>query len=191
MGSRILLPTFDLNTKNNILEALLEGCKKGDRLCQEKLYKQFYPALFNLCKLFFDDNHDALTALNNGMLQVFKNINSFDEQKGTLFNWMYTLIRNAVLTQLRNNKTLFQTSQLIDDTELPAMENILKKIESKELYHSFSSLPQSTRAVCKLFYLDDFSVKEIAVELQISEGTIKWHLSEGRKKLKLVLQKAG
>ena len=184
-----MLPTFDLNTKNNILEALIEGCKKGDRLCQEKLYKQFYPALFSLCKLFFDDNHEALSSLNNGMLQVFKNINSYNEEKGSLFNWMYTLVRNSALTQLRNKKSIFQLQQLPEGIELPAKENLFKTLESKELFHTFSHLPQSTRAVCKLFYLDDFSVKEVSVQLQITEGTVKWHLSEGRKQLKLILQK--
>jgi len=179
-----------LNTPPTILEALIDGCKKEDRLCQEKLYKHFYPALFSLCKLFFDDNHEALSSLNNGMLQVFKNINSFDSQKGSLFNWMYTLVRNAALTQLRNKKTIFETQQLTDSIELPEKENLFSSLESKELYHTLSFLPQSTRAVCKLFYLDDFSVKEIAMQLQITEGTIKWHLSEGRKQLKMSLQKS-
>ena len=179
-----------MSTQPTILETLIDGCKKEDRLCQEKLYKHFYPALFSLCKLFFDDNHEALSALNNGMLQVFKNINSFDSQKGSLFNWMYTLIRNASLTQLRNQKTIFETQQLTDSIELPAKENLFSSLESKELYQTLSFLPQSTRAVCKLFYLDDFSVKEIAIQLQISEGTIKWHLSEGRKQLKMSLPKS-
>ena len=185
-----MLPSFDLNLESTILDPLIDGCKKGDRLCQEKLYKQFYPALFSLCKLFLDDNHEALSALNNGMLQVFKNIASFDAEKGSLFNWMYTLVRNAALTQLRNKKTIFETKQLADNVEVPAKENLFHTLESKELYHTFSFLPQSTRAVCKLFYLDDFSIKEIAVLLQISDGTIKWHLSEGRKQLKTILQKS-
>lgn len=185
-----MLPTFNLNTENTILDTLIDGCKKGDRLSQEKLYKQFYPALFSLCKLFFDDNHEALSALNNGMLQVFKNIASFDVQKGSLFNWMYTLVRNAALTQLRNKKSIFETNQLADNVELPAKENLFNTLESKELYQTFSILTQSTRAVCKLYYLDDFSVKEIALLLQLSDGTIKWHLSEGRKQLKTFLQKS-
>jgi len=183
-----LPPIFDLNEETTILQTLIEGCKKGERLCQEKLYKQFYPALFALCKLFFDDDHEALTALNNGMLQVFKNINAYNEQKGSLFNWMYTLVRNAALTQLRNNKNLFETHQLTEGVEFAAKESVLKSLESKELFHHFSSMPQSTRAVCKLFYLDDFSIKDIAMQLKITEGTIKWHLSEGRKQLKLILQ---
>ncbi len=124
------------------------------------------------------------------MLQVFKNINSFDKQKGGLFNWMYTLVRNAALTQLRNKKTIFETQQITENIELPAKENLFNSFESKELVHLFSILPQSTRVVCKLFYLDDFSVKEIAIQLQISEGTIKWHLSEGRKQLKMSLPKS-
>ena len=184
-----MLPSFELNTHSNILNDLVEGCKKEDRLCQEKLYKLFYPALFSLCKLFFDDNHEALSSFNNGMLQVFKNIDSYNEQKGSLFNWMYTLVRNSALTQLRNKKSIFQMHQLPEGIELPAKENLFKTLESKELFHTFLHLPQSTRAVCKLFYQDDFSVKEISLQLQITEGTVKWHLSEGRKQLKIILQK--
>jgi RNA polymerase sigma-70 factor (ECF subfamily) len=173
-----------------MLEALTDGCKKGDRLSQEKLYKYFYPPLFNLCKLFFDDNHEALSALNNGMLRVYKNIHLFYENKGTLFNWMYSLVRNEALTQLRNNKRIFKTCELPVDINFSSTLDIFKRYEFKELHKSFYLLPQSTRAVCKLFYLDDFSVKEISEVLEISDGTVKWHLSEGRKKLKLIYKQS-
>ena len=69
------------------------------------MYRQFYPALFALCKTFFDDNQEIVTAINNGMLKVFKNIEQYDEEKGTFFNWVYTVVRNAALTEIRNKKT--------------------------------------------------------------------------------------
>jgi RNA polymerase sigma factor (sigma-70 family) len=176
-----------LDTQSNILN----GCRIGDRISQEQLYKQFYPALFALCKLFFDDDHEAQSALNNGMLLVFTKINQYDEGKGRLFNWVYTLVRNACLTQLRNKKNLFVTETIPDDFQFVAQAEdvVFKWIEERDIRIRFALLPANTRAVCKLYYLDGLPIKEIAFELQINEGTIKWLLSEGRKQLKVILQK--
>lgn len=168
---------------------ILEGCKRYDRKSQEKLYRQFYPALFALCKKFFDENHDVLTALNNGMMKVFKNINQYDTSKGELFNWIYTVVRNAALTLLRDKKTII-TSEINDN--IPEVLNCkpFEKSEWKDIYIYLSKLPPTTRAVCSLFYMEGFSIKEIGTSLEMKEGTIKWHLSESRNKLKTIFEKA-
>jgi RNA polymerase sigma factor (sigma-70 family) len=55
------------------------------------------------------------------------------------------------------------------------------------VYYYLDKLPPATRAVCTLHYLEGYAVKEIAELLKISEGTIKWHLSESRNKLKTLM----
>jgi DNA-directed RNA polymerase specialized sigma24 family protein len=45
-------------------------------------------------------------------------------------------------------------------------------------------LPASTRAVFNMYVMEGYSHKEIGKILSISEGTSKWHLSEGRRVLK-------
>ena len=46
------------------------------------------------------------------------------------------------------------------------------------------TLPGATRAVFNMYVMEGFSHKEIGKNLGISEGTSKWHLSEGRRILK-------
>ena len=171
------------------IEEILQGCKSGNPISQEKLYKQFYPALFALCNLFFDDNHDTLTALNNGMLRVYKNIHQFDESKGTLFNWMYTTIRNAALSYLTVKKNVYKNIELPEDINVEGNDYNLNNFETKDVRFCLQQLPLATRNVCRLNYLDGLNIKEIAAALNISTGTVKWHLSEGRKKLKPILEK--
>jgi DNA-directed RNA polymerase specialized sigma24 family protein len=67
------------------LNQILAGCRRKERQSQEKLYRQFYPVLFALCKNFFEEKHDILTAINNGMLRVFQNIDQYDPAKGEFF----------------------------------------------------------------------------------------------------------
>jgi RNA polymerase sigma-70 factor (ECF subfamily) len=171
------------------IASIIEGCKKQDRLSQEKLYRQFYPALFALCKTFFEDNHDVLTALNNGMLKVFKHIEQYDEKKGAFFNWVYTIIRNAALTQIRNKKSGKEAYTMLTESELDtASYNPFKEKTWDDIYLFLAKLPSTTRAVCSLFYLEGFAIKEISASLEMKEGTVKWHLNESRSRLKVILQ---
>ena len=170
------------------IKHIIEGCKKQDRLSQEKLYRQFYPALFALSKTFFQDKHDVLTALNNGMLRVYKNIDQFDDSKGTFFNWVYTIIRNAALTRVRDKKTDTSLELLADNLTDNAFYNPFLDKEWEDIYLLLAKLPPTTRAICSLYYMEGFLIKEIAVVLDMKEGTVKWHLNESRKRLKIIAQ---
>jgi RNA polymerase sigma-70 factor (ECF subfamily) len=171
------------------LHEIIEGCKKNDRSSQERLYRRFYPGLFALCKKFFVNNHDILTALNDGMLNVFKNIGQFDPAKGELFNWAYTIVRNSAITLLNSQKILKSNVEITINIERSLADNPFKELEWNEIYANLDRLPPATRAVCTLYYLEGFAIKEISGLLNLSEGTIKWHLSESRNRLKTLFSK--
>jgi len=167
---------------------ILNGCKRNDRVCQEKLYLYFYPAMFNLCNKFFDNEQDIITALNNGMLRVFKHIEQYDAEKATLFSWVYSIVRNAALTQIRDNKSRLNVVELSGEMVADTTVNPFKNTEEGEVFVYLGKLATTTRAVCSLFYIEDYSIKEISASLSMKEGTVKWHLHEGRNKLKMIFQ---
>ena len=172
------------------LHDIIEGCKRNDRLSQEKLYRQFYPGLYALCKKFFTNHHDALTALNDGMLNVFKNIGQYDPAKGELFNWAYTIVRNAAITHLNHRKMLQPVAGITEQMEQTLYYSPFKELEWNDVYLYLDKLPPATRAVCALHYIEGFAIREISERLSLSEGTIKWHLSESRERLKMLFSKA-
>jgi RNA polymerase sigma-70 factor (ECF subfamily) len=49
-------------------------------------------------------------------------------------------------------------------------------------------LPFATQTVFNLSVLDGFTHKEISEQLNISEGTSRWHLTEAKKKLRVLLE---
>jgi RNA polymerase sigma factor (sigma-70 family) len=168
---------------------IIEGCKRNDRSSQEKLYRQFYPGLYALCRKFFKDHHDILTALNDGMLNVFKNIGQYDPAKGELFNWAYTIVRNAAITLLNSRKIIQQTTEITVKIERTLSDNPFKELEWNDIYFYLDKLPPATRVVCTLHYLEGFAIKEISERLNLSDGTVKWHLSESRERLKTLFSK--
>jgi RNA polymerase sigma factor (sigma-70 family) len=170
------------------LNQLINGAASGDRKSQEKLYRKFYPALILLCKRFFASDHDALETLNDGMLKVFKNLGAYDITKGEFFNWVYTVVRNTALDKLKL-APLPEMRELNGSNEISIEENPLKTLEWKDIYKLLDALAPATRVVCSLYYLEGFSILAISEQLGLSAGTVKWHLSETRKKLKPVFEK--
>lgn len=170
------------------LDVILKGCINNDSNCQEKLYRHYYSVLFALCKNFFSDPHDILTALNNGILKVFRNVTQYDSSKGEFFNWMYTIVKNAALTLMRNKKKgrLTEWHQCLDDCVANCP---FKQLEWKDIYYFIGKMPANTREVCSLYYLQGFSIKEIAKTIDMKEGTVKWHLNECRNRLKIIFEK--
>ena len=167
---------------------LVRACAANNRLGQEQLFRIYYPSLILMCKRFFTDEHQALEALNDGMIKVFKKIATYDSTKGELFNWIYTIVRNSALDKIRLVK-FPKITELTEGIYNPGTENPFEKLEWKDLYVLLDTLPPATRVVCSLYYVEGFSVKEIGNQLCVHEGTIKWHLSETRKKLKPALEK--
>lgn len=152
---------------------------------------QCYPVLFRMCQRFFDDEHEIITAINNGMLRVFKNIFEFDQDKSELVTWVYSIVRNEALTLVRNNKKVISPSELTAEFSHELVNNPFEKQEEPVVIQCLGKLPETTRAACNLFYVEGYSIKEIATSLDMKEGTVKWHLSEGRKKIQLLFSMSG
>lgn len=159
-----------------------------DRLSQEKLYRHFYPSMFCLCKKFFQDDHAALEAVNDGMMKVFRALPEYKTGQGAFFNWVYTIVRNTALDKLKlATKTTVEMEADYDERDDTG--NTIQQLEWKDIYYFLDRLPPATRAVFSLFYLEHYLIPDIANRLQISAGTVKWHLSESRRILQPALKK--
>jgi RNA polymerase sigma factor, sigma-70 family len=71
------------------------------------------------------------------------------------------------------------TYDSIDDTDLDSYD-----FEESQIQQFIDQLPAASRAVFNLYVFEDYSHKQIAAELGISEGTSKSQLAYAKKRLK-------
>jgi len=84
------------------------------------------------------------------------------------------------------------TDNLEDADEQHVIEpEVLHNLFFEDILKLIRTLPYATQTVFNLSVLDGFTHKEISEQLNISEGTSRWHLSEAKKQLRALLESAG
>jgi RNA polymerase sigma-70 factor (ECF subfamily) len=128
------------------------------------------------------DEQDAADIMSHAFVKLFKSIHTFDPAKGNLHGWLKRIIINEALDHIKQ-RSRFGTSELMEADEPPVSNDVVEKIDAAEIMQLIKQLPPATHAVFVLYVIDGYGHKEIATQLNISEGTSKWHLSEARKNL--------
>lgn len=171
------------------LRNIILGCINNERLAQEKLYKQYHALFYKFITNYISNKEDLLEVLNNGFLKIFKSIVQYDESKGKLTSWMYTIIQRSVVDFMRSKKQVFYTNDYeIGENAWQQNPDIDEKINLQDLMIHFNKIQPATKMVATLFWMEGHTHKEISQLLGISEGTSKWHVSEAKKKMQVFLQ---
>ncbi len=170
------------------IEIIIRGCLENNRKAQEELYKRFFPVMMTLCMRYVRDRNDALELLNDAFLKVFKQLAVYDVSKASFYTWMRKIMINTAIDRLRQQKAIRRQEMMPDQLEGPGIDNeAVSKMNGDELLKMIRQLPVTTRLVFNLYGIDGFSHREIAAMLGISEGTSRWHLSDARRQLKLII----
>lgn len=161
-------------------QACLRGCMLNNLSDQELLYKHFYKKMMSMILRYTQDRDNASTILNNGFLKVFRGIHTF-KNHGSLEGWIRRIMIHAISDFFRYKNPLKEVAY----EEIPAYKEVAGlhyiSYDYDLLLKILHQLPPATRAVINLFIIDGYTHKEIAELLNISEGTSKWHVAEGRK----------
>jgi len=162
---------------------MVAGCRNNDLQSQEQLYRMYYPEMIRICCRYAGDMDGAGIIYNNAMLRIFKYIGSY-EHEGKLGGWIKTIVVNCCLDFVKQ-KNRFLNKPVSEDQvpEVNMDESILGNVSAKEIQKIINQLPRATSAVFNLFIYENFTHKQIAQSLGISEGTSKWHVNEARKRL--------
>lgn len=164
------------------LDELILKCKKQDIKAQGALYKRYSGILFSICLRYSPNKTEAEDNLQDAFLTIFKKIEQY-KGKGSFEGWIKRVTVNIVLQKYRKQRVyniedeaqIEQEDDVSVDTETVPLDYLLKIIQE---------LPDRYRLVFTMYVMDDYSHKEIADLLGISDGTSKSNLARARAILK-------
>jgi RNA polymerase sigma-70 factor (ECF subfamily) len=163
---------------------LIAGCLRNDRRSQQALYQQYCGALLSVCLSYAKDEETAVEVLQDGFLKIFQQMHTFNCEKSALYTWMRTVMVRTAIDALRRGARQPGAVELKEEVHDPVIDaEAVERMSAREILHLLNGLPPTTRAVFQLYVQEGYNHREIGEQLQISEGTSKWHLSEARKYL--------
>lgn len=144
----------------------------------EKYQNNLFTAAFNVCK----NAHDAEDVVQDTFIQYLMQKQEFESEQH-IRAWLF----RVAINKAKNKATSFlkrNTMPLEDYIQTLQFE----EEESSELFEAVMKLPDKYRIVIHLFYYEDYSVKEIAEILKLTESNVKVRLSRGRMLLRNTLK---
>jgi RNA polymerase sigma-70 factor (ECF subfamily) len=185
---------------------LVRDCISGDQRAWNRMVSTQYKRVYGICYRFTNDPTEAEDVTQDVFLKVYRNLATFDADKGGFNTWITTLTRNLLVDNYRRTRQDRSTDSLDapisadDESSATLADRLADPRKSQEdrfaglelraaIQHALQKLSPDLREAVILRDLEDMDYKEIAVILKIPEGTVKSRISRGRAELARLLQR--
>ena len=172
---------------------LIAKTARGDQEAFSRLYDQSSPQIYGLILRMINHPQVAEEVTMDVYVQVWKQAQSYDVNRGTPMGWLVTIARTRAIDQLRSGKLKRTSMTGMEDIARVASDRATPEEQSSArqraeiVREALASLPFEQRQSLILAYFDGYSQSEISTKLGLPLGTIKTRIRLGMMKLRDVL----
>lgn len=176
----------------DITPEIIRACKSDDRKAINTLYEYCFRFLMPVCFRYNSNEEDARASLNQGFMKILKGLDKVEDDIN-FAGWSKRIMVNSLIDEYRKQKRYDEKISRSDsERELDYHSTgVSNDAESNMGYRNImmllNEIPETTSLVFKMYVIEGYAHKEIAEQLEMSEGTSKWHLSTARKMLRELL----
>ena len=148
----------------------------------DKAYDNYADMLYRLALTYMQNPDDAQDAVQDVFLKYMTAapfLRDDEHQRA----WLIRVTVNRCCDLLRRRKIRSYVS--LDEIQETAAED--PSLETSDVMHCLSKIPEKNRGAIVLHYLEGFSVEEVSRILGISQSAVKMRLARGREALKDLL----
>ena len=190
-------------TDGQLVQQVLAGQRKGFDELVTRYQRQAVAVSFRL----LGNTQDAMEVTQDAFLKAFTSLNTL--QKPEAFGgWLMRIVSNLSLNYRRSRKLRQQLP--LDDALGPRQsdqsdggtgggsewmsrgDDPVHALESREmgakLMEALNQLPEKQRLAIIMFTMQEMPQKQVAETLECSVEAVKWHVFQGRRKLKELLK---
>ena len=134
--------------------------------------------MYATAKSILKDDHDCADAIQETIVKAFAKLDTLRKDRYAK-TWLMRILMNECYNICRKSEKILPIDQYMEQIEVPQ--------KGRENY-GVQELREELRMPVVLYYVEDFSCREIAEILDISEGAVQKRLARAREKLKNRLQ---
>jgi RNA polymerase sigma-70 factor (ECF subfamily) len=187
---------------------LVEQVLGGRRQAFDELVRRYQRQAVAVSYRLLGNSHDAMEVTQDAFVKAFSSLATL--QKPEAFGgWLMRIVSNLSLNYRRSRKTRSQLplDDLLGPTEasqqaaaatgggsdwMTQSGDPVHLLESEEmgrkLQQALQQLPEKQRLAIIMFTIEEMPQKQVAETLQCSVEAVKWHVFQGRKRLREILR---
>ena len=158
------------------MDTLIRKAKRqdADAFCQ--LMELHMQSMYKVAKAYLKNDEDVADAIQDTILTCYEKLQTLRQNK-YFKTWMTRILINKCKDILSFNHRL-QSMESLPETACGSTE--YAKVEWNAL---LEPLDEKYRVILILYYMDGFTIRDIAEILDMKEPTVKSRLQRGRKQL--------
>jgi len=173
------------------LGLLAQYRRSGDLAALGKLYKPYMGLVYGVCLKYLKDEE----LCKDAVMQIFEELvaKASKHDIKQFRPWLYVLARNYCLMQLRSAKKMdvISMDEVMENTIFLHPEPEDKEETLTALERCMEKLPAAQKESVDLFYYKEKCYKEIADETGYTLNEVKSYIQNGKRNLKICLEKNG
>lgn len=168
---------------------IIKKAQSGNITAFNQLFKKYKGFVEQILYDYLKDKDEARDITNIVFLKVHDKLSTFTEYN-SFGGWLRIIANRTAIDYLRRVKDetvlISQTESWPDSKELIEHneDEIINHLTYEKLLSEFNKLPEQTKQIFNLFYIEELTVEEISKQLSIPIGTIKSTLFRTRKHIK-------
>jgi RNA polymerase sigma-70 factor, ECF subfamily len=167
---------------------LVVRVRSGDAAAFAVLVNRHLRPAVRLAARLLGDDDAAEDVVQESFLAVLEAADSFDETR-SFAPWFYRIVANRCSNARRSRSrrpTEGLTRELVSEAAGPERETEQRRLRER-LESALAELPDRQREVLLLYEVEGFTGPEIGEMLDISSGTVRWHLHQARAAMRDIL----
>lgn len=181
--------TQDIAQKPSVEEQIICLLKEQDKRAIRLIFDHYSPVLLNIVLRVVKYDSVAQDVLQEALLKIWKNGQSYDAGKGSLFTWMTRICRNAAIDKTRSKdyrltETSMNAMDIVSISDTPS-EN--SNVDQEQMLDLVDRLPGNQKKLINLAYFEGYTHKEISENLDLPLGTVKTRIRSAIKNLRSII----
>lgn len=174
--------------KERILDAyLVASARLGDREALGILVRRWNGKLLAHAWRLLRDREGARDAVQESWAEMLRGLSRLRDD-GAFAAWIYRIVSRRCARHIGRKQGERRLAEAMAAT--PADDGLAEpsSLDVAAVQRAITTLPPEQQAAIALFYLEEMSVAEVAVALDVPAGTVKTRLLHARRQLRAALE---
>lgn len=168
--------------------SLMRRIAEGEEAAVGELYDRFGALVFQSARQVLNSRAEADDAVQEVFVRLWKTADRFDPERAKLVTWVMLICRRHLIDRLRRRGARPDMGAgegpALDQSPAADPQASLEDVERRRIRDRVAELPELQREVIERAYLQGFTLREVAQQLDAPLGTVKSALSRGLGRLR-------